>query len=132
MDKPDKPPKPQTAGLDSAALKARLRRAAQDLFPERTIDELELEHLMRVVTECSILFKDVYSEERIRRIMRPNRRLIRDLVDQLIESRLHADPDSARVRRLPEEVRLVGDKALYRLGGAVVGQLQCLVRWRAV
>ena len=38
--------------LDRLELEARLRDAARGLFPERLIDDLEVRHLIRVLTEC--------------------------------------------------------------------------------
>ena len=46
------------------------------------MDELEVRHLVRVVTECSLLLTDVYSEQRIARIMHPERGYLQSLLDQ--------------------------------------------------
>ena len=66
--------------LDQTDLERRLREVARDLFPDRVMDELEVRHLIRVITECSLLLTDVYSEERVDRIMHPDRGLLGSLV----------------------------------------------------
>lgn len=105
------------ARLDQEALEARLRQAARGMRPERLMDDLEVSHLVRVVTECSLLLTDVYSEERIARIMHPERGFLSSLVDRLIEQQRRGEGEALyRVRRLPDDVRVVGDKALFDSG----------------
>jgi hypothetical protein len=104
-------------GIDDKNLEARLREAARAASPDRPVAELELRHLMRVVTACSLLRTDVYSEERITRIMTPDRSLLSSLVGRLIEEERRGHGEVLyRVRRLPEDVRRVGDKALFDAG----------------
>jgi len=84
---------------------------------KRIIDELELQHLVRVITECSRLLNDVYSDDRIARIMLPEKELLSNLVERLVSRSAGADDGALfLVRRLPDEVRVVGDKALFDLG----------------
>lgn len=104
-------------GLDATTLEARLREAARSALPDRPFDELELRHLVRVVTGCSLLLTDVYSEERISRIMSRDRSLISRLVQGLIEKEREGRGEVLySVRRLPDDVRVVGDKALFDAG----------------
>ena len=111
--------------LDFEHLRERIQTVAARLFPDLTVDDLELQHLVRVVTECSVRLTDVYSHDRIARIMRPDRELIADLVDRVIERGRAAEGDALfRVRRLPENVRRVGDKALFDLGLLGLGQVK--------
>lgn len=103
--------------MDPEALEARLREAARQLMPDRVMDELEVQHLARVISECSLLLADVYSDQRLAHIMRPDPDLITGLIDEL--ARQHASDGSDllhRVRRLPDDVKVVGDKALFDLG----------------
>ncbi|HXV74816.1 MAG TPA: hypothetical protein VD788_00740, partial [Candidatus Polarisedimenticolaceae bacterium] len=103
--------------LDRESLEARVRQAAERLVPDRVIDDLEIRHLTHVITECSLLLADVYSDERLRRIMRPPTELIAGLIDQLArEQATDAGRVLQRVRHLPDDVRVVGDKALFDLG----------------
>jgi MoxR-like ATPase len=103
--------------LDLERLKSHLRAAAQGLAPERIVDDLELGHLSRVIVECSLMLHDVYSEERIGRIMQPPRDFLAGMSHRWPEA---ASEDRAqllgRFRRLPDDVRIVGDKALFDLG----------------
>lgn len=103
--------------FDHDTLEVCLREAAQGLFPDRVIDRIELRHLARVVTECSLLLTDVYSDERLTRIMHPDRGLLSSLVGRIIEQQRQGEGEVLyRVRRLPDDVRVVGDKALFDLG----------------
>lgn len=108
---------PRIERLDQDSLEWTLRAAADRVFPERLMDDLELRHLSRVVTECSLLLTDVYSESRIARIMHPDRSFLHNLLDRLIERERDGEGEVLyRVRRLPDDVRVVGDKALFDLG----------------
>jgi MoxR-like ATPase len=103
--------------IDPEHLETRVREIAGRIFPNRLMDDLEVHHLMRVITECSLLLTDVYSDERIARIMNPDPGLLLGLVDQLIERQREGEGEVLyRIRRLPYDVRLVGDKALFDLG----------------
>ena len=108
---------PTIERLDPESLEARLRKAAGAVLPEQLIDELELNHLSRVVTECSLLLTDVYSEQRIARIMHPESGYLQNLLDRMIEQERRGEGEVLyRIRRLPEDVRVVGDKALFDCG----------------
>jgi ATP-dependent Clp protease ATP-binding subunit ClpA len=103
--------------LDPEALEGRLRDAARRLMPDRVMDELEVRHLARVISECSLLLADVYSDRRLAHIMQPDPELITGLIDEL--ARRHASDGSdllQRVRRLPDDAKVVGDKALFDMG----------------
>lgn len=103
--------------LDRKSVDARLREAAREVSPNQVMDNLELRHLTRVITECSLLLTDVYSEERIARIMEPGSGFLNNLVDSLIDEQRRGRGEALyRVRRLPDDVRVVGDKALFDKG----------------
>jgi hypothetical protein len=103
--------------IDPESLEARVREIAERVAPKRLMDDLEVRHLMRVITECSLLLTDVYSEDRIARIMSPDPKLLSGLVDHLIERQREGEGEVLyRIRRLPHDVRVVGDKALFDLG----------------
>ncbi len=103
--------------FDPESLEARLREVARARFPNQVMDDMEVRHLIRVVTECSLLLTDVYSSERISRIMNPERGFLFGLVGRLIEQERRGDGEVLyRVRRLPDDVRVVGDKALFDSG----------------
>src|SRR5580765_2913947 len=103
--------------LDAETLEARLREVARLATGARGVDGLELKHLVRVLTGCSLLLTDVYTEDRIARIMRSDRLLLSTLVSQLIEEQRHGGGEVFyRIRRLPDDVRVIGDKALFDFG----------------
>jgi MoxR-like ATPase len=105
------------------SLDERIRLAAQAVFPNRIVDDLEMRHLARVVTECSLLLTDVYSDRRIARIMQSDRGLLSSVVDRLCSRERQGEGEVLyRVRRLPDDVRVVGDKALFDL--ALLGLTQ--------
>ncbi|HKQ61109.1 MAG TPA: AAA family ATPase [Candidatus Polarisedimenticolaceae bacterium] len=113
----DRGPKRRIESLDQQSLELRLRQAAHALWPERVFDDLEVRHLVRVVTDGSLLLTDVYSENRISRIMQGERGTLGGLVDRWVESERQGDGEAlVRIRSLPDAVRLVGDKALFDLG----------------
>jgi len=113
-DKP--PPTRRIESLDRPVLEARLRDVARGLFPGRIMDDLEVDHLMRVLRECALLLGDVYSDDRIARVMDPGRDSIGGLMDHLLRDDMDADDVLLRVRRMPEDMRVVGDKALFDHG----------------
>ena len=103
--------------LDPEALEARLRDSARQLTGSYGVDGLEVKHLLRVLTGCSLLLTDVYSDERIARIMHTGRSLLTSLVGQLIEEQRRGGGEVFyRIRRLPDDVRVIGDKALFDFG----------------
>src|SRR5262245_12420 len=98
------------APLDPEYLETRLRAVSR-------LDDPELRHLVRVLTGCSLLLTDVYSDERIARVMERDRSVLDHLVGQILDAER---PDGGealyRIRRLPDDVRMVGDKALFDFG----------------
>ncbi len=117
MEEPAKDPTTGRIGrFDRFLFETRLREVARDLFPDRIMDEIEVRHLMRVVSECALLLGDVYSEDRIARVMRPGPGQLGSLKDRLAEEQGDEEDLLLRVRRLPDDVRVVGDKALFDHG----------------
>ena len=112
----ERPPGVKIESLEPEALVERLRESAGRVSPNRVMDDLELRHLVRVVQECSLLLKDVYTDRRIARIMEPDR-----LVDRLVQRFMDREPENDGqerylIRRLPDDVRRLADKALFDLG----------------
>ena len=111
-----RPPGVRIESLEPEALAARLRESAERVSPKRVMDDIELSHLARVVHECSLLLKDIYTDRRIARIMEPDR-----LVDRFVQRFMDRQPEvegneRQLVRRLPDDVRRLADKALFDLG----------------
>ena len=112
-DRPDRTIQP----LDADALEARLREAASLFAGVHGVDGLEVRHLARVLTGCSLLLTDVYSADRIATIMQSDRTLLSSLVGQLIDEQRRGSGEVLyRIRRLPDDVRVIGDKALFDFG----------------
>jgi hypothetical protein len=83
MSQPPESTRRAVEPVDPESLEDRLRNVVLRLFTGREFDELELRHLSRVITECSLLLTDVYSDERISRIMDPGRAELARLVTGL-------------------------------------------------
>ena len=119
MDESDSATRPRRTiePFDAESLEARLRESARQLVGASGVDGLELKHLVRVLTGCSLLLTDVYTDDRIARIMQSDRWLLTSLVGELIEEQRRAGGEVFyRIRRLPDDVRMIGDKALFDFG----------------
>lgn len=113
----DPVPRSPVEPIDRETYETRVREVVRASFPDQIFDELEVRHLIRVVMECSLLLTDVYSRDRLARIMSPDRGMLLGVVDGLVARERSGDGDVLyRVRRLPDEARVVGDKALFDLG----------------
>ena len=71
--------------LDPEHLETRLRELARRIAPDLDVEGPELRHLVRVLTGCSLLLTDVYSDERIARVMERERSVL-DLVGQILDA----------------------------------------------
>ncbi|RMF74864.1 MAG: ATP-dependent Clp protease ATP-binding subunit [Acidobacteria bacterium] len=103
--------------FDSGNLVDRLVRAAERLGLG-PVDEREIEHLVRVVTRCSALLEDVYTNDRLQAILVEDpRRLTRLITAPWLPPPEPGGlpPTLARLRRLPGQAREVGDQALFDL-----------------
>jgi len=117
--------RPRVETWDPARIEARLREIAALRQARSPLGESELRHLTRVVTECSLLLTDVYSSDRLDRILHPERGLLTRLVGSLIEERRQGGGEVLyRVRRLPDDVRVVADKALFDVGFRGLAQVK--------
>src|SRR5262245_48607990 len=102
--------------LDPQHLEARLRDLARQLAPDLDVDGPELRHLVRVLTGCSLLLTDVYSDERIVRSMERERSVL-GLVGQILDAKLSDGGEALyKIRRLRDDVRMVGYKARFYFG----------------
>lgn len=107
--------------FDPETLSGRLSYAAELLgIPAPAPPELD--HLVGVVTRCSVLLGDVYTDARLRAILADDPRRLARLAAApwfRVLQREAATPGVLRLSRLPDEVRGVGDQALFDL--AVTG-----------
>ncbi len=100
---------------DPEALGLRLSHAAE-LLGLPPPEAPELDHLVGVVTRCSALLGDVYTDARLRAILADEpRRLARLAAAPWFRPLAGGSASSGvlRLSRLPDEVRGVGDKALF-------------------
>jgi hypothetical protein len=108
------------APLDRVRLEQRLREICREYFGESTFDGLEMRYLSGLAANPFLLLADFYHEPTIRRILHPELHPTVDFLQRIWkEKRRDEDPSAAwlrRVRSVPEEVRLVGDKCLYDVG----------------
>lgn len=101
--------------FDAEHLVRRLSRAA-DHLGIGGLQSPEVEHLVGVVTRCSAFLGDVYTDETLRAILADDpRRLARLVASPWFRLPVAGDLPVllTRLRRLPDDVRGVGDKALF-------------------
>ncbi len=101
--------------FDSEHLSQRLAAAAERLG-SAPVDTREIEHLVSVVTRCSALLRNVYTDARLRTILDDNpQRLAALLASPWFRLPFADDLNTVvhKLRRLPDQVREVGDQALF-------------------
>jgi hypothetical protein len=99
--------------LTREALEARLREAVLAMQEGGAFDDIELEHLIRVVTRCSVLLGDIYTPDRVRTILEGDQRRVASLLEL---PTLDLAAGEGRLRWLPDDVQVVGDQCLFDLG----------------
>jgi len=106
--------------LDRQKLQSRLETITRDEFTARTFDRLETRYLSGVAANYFLLLADVYDVPTIERILRREPNPAADLLHGLWQGRNPADDQAVaslrRVRAVPDEVRLIGEKCLYDVG----------------
>jgi hypothetical protein len=119
MGSVDKPRK-HLAPLDRNRLEERLHEITNRYFGEDSFDEREMHYLSGLAANPFLLLADFYHEPTIRQILDPELHPTMDFLQRIWkEKRRNEDPSIAwlrRIRAVPEEVRLVGDKCLYDVG----------------
>jgi hypothetical protein len=108
---------------DREAVARKIREFAARLDPGLRVDELELAHLADIVTNHTLLLNDLYSARRLDQIMGQDPAASLQAFSDL--SRLEEDLPSEtirKMRRIPDNARLVGDKCLYDVG--LIGRRQ--------
>ncbi len=112
--------------FDPEHLILRLREAAERLGT-LPVEEREMEHLVHVVTRCSAILGNVYTDERLQAILVEDPRRLTRLVTAPWSPLVQRDaiPQAlALIRRLPGEVREVGDQALFDIAISGLGQVR--------
>src|SRR5262245_25510340 len=94
-------------------LEQRLRELAR-AHSSSPVDEQELRHLVNVILHSSLLLGAPYTEERVEAILEGD--VERALPQQLLRDTRRDGPALARLRRLPDDVRAIGDQCLFDVG----------------
>ncbi len=102
---------------DREGIERRISEAAKRLVPELRIDTLELHHLADVVTNHALLLNDLYATHRLDRIMGQDPSAIAHGLADLAGAEEDFSAETLlHLRRIPDDVRVVGDKCLYDVG----------------
>jgi hypothetical protein len=104
--------------LDPSLLEEELRVLAGQRPGTGVVDDLELRHLVSVILHGALLLQDLYESERVGTIYTTETGpLARTLLGSLLSDPARPEVEIlARARRLPDEVRQVGDKCLFDVG----------------
>ena len=105
-------------------LEDRLREIARRHHPDEILDRLELAHLVQVLTNDALLLTDLYSRAALGEILERRIPNLPPALQELADRTDRPDEDQANllfaVRRLPEDLKAVGDKCLLDVG--LIGQ----------
>jgi len=105
-------------------LESRLREIARRHHPEEILDRLELTHLVQVLTNDALLVGDLYTRTALGQILDRELPSLPVALRALAQRADRKGPEDTsllmEVRRLPEDLKAVGDKCLLDVG--LVGQ----------
>ena len=106
------PPQP----LTPEALEARLRSLAQALPGDAGVDDIEMRHLLEILTRSSLLVGQGYDRRTLDRILASGRQPVSwfDLVP--LASKEAKEDRLVRALSVPDVLRTCGDKCLYDVG----------------
>jgi hypothetical protein len=107
--------------IDRRRLEERLEKITRDHFHGRAFDRREMRYLSGLASNYLFLLADLYDQPTIERIMQDDPRPTLDWIRRLWERRKQRHEDQAaaslrRIRSVPDEVRLIGEKCLYDVG----------------
>ena len=102
---------------DRQGVQRKIREAARKLKPHTRIDQIELDHLVDVATNHTLLLNDLYAQHRLDQILGSDPiSIMQGLADLQRKEEDLAAETLAHLRRIPDDVRVVGDKCLYDVG----------------
>jgi MoxR-like ATPase len=105
-------------------LEDRLREIARRHHPDEILDRLELAHLVQVLTNDALLLSDLYSRAALGEILERRIPNLPPALQELADRTERPEEDQTNllfaVRRLPEDLKAVGDKCLLDVG--LIGQ----------
>lgn len=104
--------------LEPRWLEEQLRRLAENRAGAGIVDDLELRHLVSVILHGALLVQDLYASARVGSIYAGDAKsFARNILSPLTGEPDRTEGDVlARAGRLPDEVRLLGDKCLFDVG----------------
>ena len=98
------------------ALRQMLAELARERFRDQVVDTLEIDHLVDIATNYSLLLSDIYQPEKIEQILSradPAARWLARL--NLADDKPRPDA-ILRLRQVPDQIKTVADKCLYDVG----------------
>jgi hypothetical protein len=111
---------PNIEDVSQERLVARIREVARRLFAEENLDDLETLHLAQVVEQCSRAISDIYRKVNLDQILRGDAAKPEALESLLTRGSVGRERPLRRIRRVPDQLRGVGDRCLYDIGMAGV------------
>ncbi len=108
----------QISFLSTGDLSTWIREIAQGVIRGRVFDDLELRHLVEVVTRCSLLLSDIYADGRVFDFL-TDRRPLAGLIPTPDRTDSSEEEDMELLHRLrdtPDRVKAVADQCLYDVG----------------
>jgi len=102
---------------DREGVEHKIREVVSHLNPDYRVDDLEMAYLVAIVTNHALLLNDLYSARRLERIMGQDPAAVLHAIPEL-SRREEEIPTEAlqQIRKIPDDVRVVGDKCLYDVG----------------
>jgi hypothetical protein len=104
---------------DREELTSRLRQIVNRTPPRSRgpFDELEIQHLVEVACNHGLLLADIFRDDRAGRVLRSGKASSSHLLAELAGSSPDPSAETLRqMRRVPDEIKMVGDKCLYDVG----------------
>jgi hypothetical protein len=102
--------------LERDALRQVLIELARERFREQVVDTLEIEHLVDIATNYSLLLSDIYEPEKIERILHHSDPMSRWLARLDLPETEQRPEALLRLRQVPDQIKTVADKCLYDVG----------------
>jgi len=103
--------------LPNADLLSRRLRDIASRQPSGSIDDLELRHLVEVASNHALLLSDIYRDNRLAQVVEDFiSRGLRYFTDLHARQQEVASEIITQIRRIPDEMKVIGDKCLFDVG----------------
>lgn len=93
-----------------------LVEAARERFRDQVVDTLEIEHLVDIATNYSLLLADIYDPSKIEKILGRGDPASRWLARLDVDDEKPRSEAILRLRQVPDQIKTVADKCLYDVG----------------